>query len=121
MGVFAGDVRVLSADGSGLVAGGVLADDGGALGEGGVLADAAGVLVDAAGVLIDVVGSSASIRTNAGFSLSRETVSLRPLMSSTKCLSHLDNTLYGPLYGCSKGLRTASVLTKTWDVLNRSL
>ena len=43
-----------------------------------------------------------------GFSLSTETVSLRPLRSSVKCLGDFSKTLKGPSYGDWSGFLTAS-------------
>ena len=52
-----------------------------------------------------------------GFSLSTETVSLRPLRSSIKCLGDFSKTLKGPSYGDWSGFLPASYRTNTWNAV----
>ena len=54
-----------------------------------------------------------AISKRAGLRRSNEMTSLRPLTRTVKCFLSRCNTLYGPLYGRWRGLRTASYLTKT--------
>ena len=66
------------------------------------------------------VGWRVSVSRWAGLSRSTDTVSLRPLMSTVKCLSVRASTEYGPSYGGCNGLRTASWRMKTCVAVARA-